>query len=315
MSVTVSTFLKMKAEGKKISMITAYDYTTARLVDESGIDSILVGDSLGNVILGLGDTVSVTMEDMIHHGAAVARGAKNALVGVDMPFMSYQSSVYDAVVNAGRLMKEARANAVKLEGGVEVADRIRAIVDCQIPVCAHIGLTPQGINALGGFKVQGKTADSARKLLEDAHAVEEAGAFAVVLEAIPAELAARVSAELTIPTIGIGAGAGCDGQVLVNQDMLGMVHDFTPKFVRRFAEVGDVMLDAYRAYDAAVKDGTFPAAEHTYAAPAGVLETLEEAGHGDHSHRRGHEGPGGRLEGRGALHRARSHHGVAARGA
>lgn len=274
MSVTVSTFLKMKAEGKKISMITAYDYTTARLVDESGIDSILVGDSLGNVILGLGDTVSVTMEDMIHHGAAVARGAKNALVVVDMPFMSYQSSVYDAVVNAGRLMKEARANAVKLEGGVEVADRIRAIVDCQIPVCAHIGLTPQGINALGGFKVQGKTADSARKLLEDAHAVEEAGAFAVVLEAIPAELAARVSAELTIPTIGIGAGAGCGGQVLVNQDMLGMFHDFTPKFVRRFAEVGDVMLDAYRAYDAAVKDGTFPAAEHTYAAPAGVLETL-----------------------------------------
>ena len=258
MSVTVSTFLKMKAEGKKISMITAYDYTTARLVDESGIDSILVGDSLGNVILGLGDTVSVTMEDMIHHGAAVARGAKNALVVVDMPFMSYQSSVYDAVVNAGRLMKEARANAVKLEGGVEVADRIRAIVDCQIPVCAHIGLTPQGINALGGFKVQGKTADSARKLLEDAHAVEEAGAFAVVLEAIPAELAARVSAELTIPTIGIGAGAGCDGQVLVNQDMLGMFHDFTPKFVRRFAEVGDVMLEAYRAYDAAVKDGTVP---------------------------------------------------------
>ena len=255
MSVTVSTFLKMKAEGKKISMITAYDYTTARLVDESGIDSILVGESLGNVMLGLGDTVSVTMEDMIHHGAAVARGTKNALVVVDMPFMSYQSSVYDAVVNAGRLMKEARANAVKLEGGVEVADRIRA-------------------NALGGFKVQGKTADSARKLLEDAHAVEEAGAFAVVLEAIPAELAEHVSAELTIPTIGIGAGAGCDGQVLVNQDMLGMFHDFTPKFVRRFAEVGDVMLDAYRAYDAAVKDGTFPAAEHTYAAPAGVLENL-----------------------------------------
>ncbi len=274
MSVTVSTFLKMKAEGKKISMITAYDYTTARLVDESGIDSILVGDSLGNVMLGLGDTVSVTMEDMIHHGAAVARGTKNALVVVDMPFMSYQSSVYDAVVNAGRLMKEARANAVKLEGGVEVADRIRAIVDCQIPVCAHIGLTPQGINALGGFKVQGKTADSARKLMEDAHAVEEAGAFAVVLEAIPAELAERVSAELTIPTIGIGAGAGCDGQVLVNQDMLGMFHDFTPKFVRRFAEVGDVMLEAYRAYDAAVKDGSFPAAEHTYAAPAGVLENL-----------------------------------------
>lgn len=274
MSVTVSTFLSMKQKGENISMITAYDYTTARLVDEAGIDSILVGDSLGNVMLGLDDTVSVTMEDMIHHGAAVARGTKNALVVVDMPFMSYQTSVYDAVVNAGRLMKEARANAVKLEGGVEVADRIRAIVDCQIPVCAHIGLTPQGINALGGFKVQGKTADSARKLLEDAHAVEEAGAFAVVLEAIPAELAERVSSELTIPTIGIGAGAGCDGQVLVNQDMLGMFHDFTPKFVRRFAEAGDVMREAYRAYDAAVKDGSFPAPEHTYAAPEGVLENL-----------------------------------------
>lgn len=274
MSVTVSTFQTMKQKGEKISMITAYDYTTARLVDEAGIDSILVGDSLGNVMLGLGDTVSVTMEDMIHHGAAVARGTKNALVVVDMPFMSYQTSVYDAVVNAGRLMKEARANAVKLEGGVEVADRIRAIVAAQIPVCAHIGLTPQGVNAFGGFKVQGKTADSARKLLEDARAVEEAGAFAVVLEAIPAELAERVSAELAIPTIGIGAGAGCDGQVLVNQDMLGMFRDFTPKFVRRFAEVGDVMREAYRAYDAAVKDGSFPAAEHCYQAPEGVLENL-----------------------------------------
>lgn len=274
MSVTVSTFLSMKQKGEKISMITAYDYTTARLVDEAGIDSILVGDSLGNVMLGLGDTVSVTMEDMIHHGAAVARGVKNALVVIDMPFMSYQASVYDAVVNAGRLMKEGRGNAVKLEGGVEVADRIRAIVAAQIPVCAHIGLTPQGINALGGFKVQGKTADSARKLLEDAHAVEEAGAFAVVLEAIPAELAARVSAELTIPTIGIGAGAGCDGQVLVNQDMLGTFTDFTPKFVRRFAEVGAVMKNAYAEYDRCVKDGTFPAPEHCYAAPAGVLENL-----------------------------------------
>ncbi|MEY8313777.1 3-methyl-2-oxobutanoate hydroxymethyltransferase [Adlercreutzia muris] len=274
MSVTVSTFQTMKQKGEKISMITAYDYTTARLVDEAGIDSILVGDSLGNVMLGLGDTVSVTMEDMIHHGAAVARGTKRALVVIDMPFMSYQASVYDAVVNAGRLMKEARANAVKLEGGVEVADRIRAIVAAQIPVCAHIGLTPQGINALGGFKVQGKTADSARKLLEDARAVEEAGAFAVVLEAIPTELAARVSAELTIPTIGIGAGAGCDGQVLVNQDMLGMFHDFTPKFVRRFAEVGEVMRGAYIEYDRCVKDGTFPAPEHCYAAPAGVLENL-----------------------------------------
>lgn len=255
-------------------MITAYDYTTARIVDESGIDTILVGDSLGNVMLGLGDTVSVTMEDMIHHCAAVARGVSNALVICDMPFMSYQASVYDAVTNAGRLMKEGRANAVKLEGGAEMADRIRAIVDAQIPVCAHIGLTPQGINALGGFKVQGKTVDSARKLLEDAHAVEEAGAFAVVLEAIPAELASRVTSELSIPTIGIGAGAGCDGQVLVNQDMLGMFSDFTPKFVRRFAEVGDIMREAYAEYDRCVKDGSFPAFEHCYAASEDVLENL-----------------------------------------
>ena len=273
MSVTVSTFLKMKAEGKKISMITAYDYTTARLVDESGIDSILVGDSLGNVMLGLGDTVSVTMEDMIHHGAAVARGTKNALVVVDMPFMSYQSSVYDAVVNAGRLMKEARANAVKLEGGVEVADRIRAIVDCQIPVCAHIGLTPQGINALGGFKVQGKTADSARKLLEDAHAVEEAGAFAVVLEAIPAELAERVSAELTIPTIGIGAARA--GTRSAREP------GHARHVPRLHAEVRAPLRRGGRRYAGCLsrlrrrqKDGTFPAAEHTYAAPAGVLENL-----------------------------------------
>lgn len=274
MSVTVSTFQSMKQKGEKISMITAYDYTTARLVDAAGINSILVGDSLGNVMLGLGSTVPVTMEDMITFGAAVCRGAENALVVMDMPFMSYQASVYDAVVNAGRLMKETGATAVKLEGGVEVADRIRAITAAQIPVCAHIGLTPQGVNAFGGFKVQGKTADGARKLLEDAHAVEEAGAFAVVLEAIPAELAARVTEELAIPTIGIGAGAACDGQVLVNQDMLGTFTDFTPKFVRRFAEVGEVMKNAYAAYDAAVKDGTFPAPEHCYAAPAGVLENL-----------------------------------------
>ena len=271
---TVLTLKKKVDEGGKVTMVTSYDYTMAALVEEAGIDMILVGDSLGMTMMGYDSTIPVTMDDMVHHTRCVTRATSNTFVVGDMPFLSYEQDVATAVSNAGRLMKEARANAVKLEGGVEVADRIRAIVDCQIPVCAHIGLTPQGINALGGFKVQGKTADSARKLLEDAHAVEEAGAFAVVLEAIPAELAERVSAELTIPTIGIGAGAGCDGQVLVNQDMLGMFHDFTPKFVRRFAEVGDVMLDAYRAYDAAVKDGTFPAAEHTYAAPAGVLENL-----------------------------------------
>ena len=274
MKNTVATFKKMKNEGTKISMLTAYDYSTAKLVDEAGINSILVGDSLGMVMLGYEDTLSVTMEDMIHHTAAVARGAKNALVVGDMPFMSYEVSVEQAVINAGRLMKEGRANAVKLEGGVRVAEQIKAITKAGIPVCAHIGLTPQSVNAFGGFKVQGKTAEAAQQMVEDALAVQEAGAFAVVLECVPAKLAAIISEKLDIPTIGIGAGAGCDGQVLVNQDMLGMFHDFTPKFVRRFAEVGDVMLDAYRAYDAAVKDGTFPAAEHTYAAPAGVLETL-----------------------------------------
>jgi 3-methyl-2-oxobutanoate hydroxymethyltransferase len=263
----------MKAEGQKISMVTAYDYSMARLADEAGIDVLLVGDSLGNVMLGLPDTVSVTMEDMIHHGLAVSRGTKNAMVLVDMPFMSYQTSVYDAVVNGGRLMKEARANAVKLEGGREVADHISALVKAQIPVCAHIGLTPQGINAFGGFKVQGKTKDSALKLLDDAHAVEEAGAFMVVLEAVPAPLAEQVTRELSIPTIGIGAGSQCDGQVLVSHDLLGMFNDFTPKFVRRFANVGDAMKEAYAAYDAAIKEGSFPEEKHCYAAQ---WETLED---------------------------------------
>ncbi|WP_165062532.1 3-methyl-2-oxobutanoate hydroxymethyltransferase [Adlercreutzia sp. ZJ154] len=276
MAVTVSTFQEMKRAGKKISMLTAYDYTTAHLVDEAGVDSILVGDSLGNVMLGLGDTIPVTMDDMVRHTAAVTRGAKNALVIADMPFMSYETSAYDAVVNAGRLVKEGRANAVKLEGGTGMADRIQAIVRAKIPVCAHIGLTPQGINAVGGFKVQGKTTSGVKKLLEDAHAVQNAGAFAVVIEAVPAEVAALITRQLSIPTIGIGAGAQCSGQVLVNQDMLGMFDDFTPKFVRRFAEVGALMKQAYREYDECVKSGEFPTKEHCYATPAGVLDELGE---------------------------------------
>lgn len=264
MAVTVSTFQKMKNAGERISMLTAYDYTTARLVDEAGIDSILVGDSLGNVMLGLGSTVPVTMEAMIHHTAAVVRGVRNALVIADMPFMSYEASVEQAVLNAGRLVKEGGATAVKLEGGTEMADRIAAIVRAKIPVCAHIGLTPQGIGALGGFRVQGKTDDAVKKLVADAHAVEGAGAFAVVVEAVPAEVGALLTQELRIPTIGIGAGAGCAGQVLVNQDMLGMFDDFTPRFVRRFAEAGQLMREAYRDFDASVKDGSFPAPEHCY---------------------------------------------------
>ncbi|MDE5863136.1 MAG: 3-methyl-2-oxobutanoate hydroxymethyltransferase [Lachnospiraceae bacterium] len=274
MKNTVLTFKQAKEKGEKLSMLTAYDYSTAKLIDEAGINSILIGDSLGNVILGYEDTISVTMEDMIHHSAAVARGAKNALVVCDMPFMSYQTSVYDAVVNAGRLMKEGRAGAVKLEGGSEVCPQIKAITDAGIPVCAHLGLTPQSINAFGGFKVQGKTEAAAKKLLTDAKAVEEAGAFAVVLECVPAKLAELVTKELAIPTIGIGAGNICDGQVLVYQDMLGMFSDFTPKFVKRFADIGEIMKSAFAAYDEEVKAGSFPAKEHEYTISDDVLEKL-----------------------------------------
>lgn len=274
MKNTAVTFKEAKAKGEKLTMLTAYDYSTAKLIDRAGINSILVGDSLGNVVLGYEDTVSVTMEDMIHHCSAVARGTKEALLICDMPFMSYQASVYDAVVNAGRLMKEGRANAVKLEGGVEVEDTIRAIVNASIPVCAHIGLTPQSINAFGGFKVQGKGEAAAQKLLDDARAVERAGAFAVVLECVPAKLAERVSKEISIPTIGIGAGAGCDGQVLVYQDMLGMFTDFKPKFVKHFANVGEIMTAAFKAYDAEVKNGTFPAEEHTFKIDDSILDKL-----------------------------------------
>lgn len=274
MKNTVLTFKQAKENGEKLTMLTAYDYSTAKLIDESGINSILVGDSLGNVILGYEDTISVTMEDMIHHSAAVARGAKNTLVVCDMPFMSYQTSVYDAVVNAGRLMKEGRAGAVKLEGGKEVCPQIKAIVDAGIPVCAHLGLTPQSINAFGGFKVQGKTEAAAKKLIEDAKAVEEAGAFAVVLECVPVALAELVTKKVSIPTIGIGAGNVCDGQVLVYQDMLGMFSDFTPKFVKRFADIGCIMKEAFQAYDAEVKAGSFPGEEHTYAIDDEIIEKL-----------------------------------------
>lgn len=274
MKNTVAIFQKMKNEGTKISMLTAYDYSTAKLVDAAGINSILVGDSLGMVMLGYEDTLSVTMEDMIHHTAAVARGAKDALVIGDMPFMSYEVSVEQAVTNAGRLMKEGRANAVKLEGGVRVAEQIKAITKAGIPVCAHIGLTPQSVNAFGGFKVQGKTEEGAQQMIEDALAIQEAGAFAVVLECVPAKLAALISEKLTIPTIGIGAGAGCDGQVLVYQDMLALFSDFKPKFVKHFGNIGPQMTAAFKAYDEEVKAGTFPAEEHTFKIDEETLKKL-----------------------------------------
>ncbi len=272
MKQTVSTFMQAKKDGKKLSMLTAYDYSTAKLMDESGIDGILVGDSLGNVILGYEDTISVTMEDMIHHASAVARGCKNALLVVDMPFMSYQTSTYDALVNAGRLMKEGRANAVKLEGGAAVCSQIKAITDAGIPVMGHLGLTPQSINAFGGFKVQAKTEDAAKQLIEDAKALEAAGVFSIVLECIPAEVAKLVSEAVCVPTIGIGAGPDCDGQILVYQDMLGMFSDFTPKFVKRYADIGSVMKEAFRNYIEETRSGAFP--EHKYGIADEVLQKL-----------------------------------------
>ena len=274
MKNTSVTFREAKAKGEKLSMLTAYDYSTAKLVDEAGIDAILVGDSLGMVMLGYEDTLSVTMEDMIHHSAAVARGAKNALLIVDMPFMSYQTSVYDAVVNAGRLMKEGRAQAVKLEGGVEVCEHIKAIVKASIPVCGHIGLTPQSVNAFGGFKVQGKGEEAAQRILDEARAIEQAGAFAVVLECVPQALAKKVTESIIIPTIGIGAGAGCDGQVLVYQDMLAMYSDMAPKFVKQYAQIGSQMKEAFAAYKKDIAEGVFPAQEHTFKMDETIIHKL-----------------------------------------
>ncbi|MCL2703805.1 MAG: 3-methyl-2-oxobutanoate hydroxymethyltransferase [Defluviitaleaceae bacterium] len=274
MKNTVVTFLNAKKEQKKISMLTAYDYTTAKMMDEAGVNSILVGDSLGNTILGYKDTLSVTMEDMIHHGKAVARAVNNALIIIDMPFMSYQTSVYDAVSNAGRLVKEAGANAVKLEGGAGICPQIKAIVEASIPVVAHLGLTPQSINAIGGYKVQGKDEEAARKLLSDAKAVEAAGAFALVMECVPSKLARIITETLKIPTIGIGAGGYCDGQVLVYQDMLGMFSDFTPKFVKRFANAGEMMKEAFTVYCREIQEGAFPSFEHEYDIPDEIIEKL-----------------------------------------
>lgn len=274
MKNTVSTFKNKKAKGEKISMLTAYDYSTAKLIDESGINGILVGDSLGMVVLGYDDTLPVTMEDMIHHTKAVSRGAKNALVVGDMPFMSYQVSVEEAVYNAGRLIKEGGCQAVKLEGGATVCNQIRAITNASIPVMAHIGLTPQSVNAFGGFKVQGKNEEDAKRLIEEAKAVEEAGAFAVVLECVPEKLAEIITNSITIPTIGIGAGRKCDGQILVYQDMLGMFSNFTPKFVKRFANVGEIMTEAFKQYIAEINDGKFPSDEHIFAISDDIINKL-----------------------------------------
>jgi 3-methyl-2-oxobutanoate hydroxymethyltransferase len=274
MKNTVITFKSAKENKEKLTMLTAYDYSTAKLIDSCGINGILVGDSLGMVCLGYEDTLSVTMEDMIHHTKSVAKGSKDTLVIADMPFMSYQTSVYDSIVNAGRLIKEGRAHAVKLEGGIEVYEQIKAIVKSAIPVMGHIGLTPQSINAFGGFKVQGKSEEAAKKLIEDALAVEEAGAFAVVLEGVPSKLATLITNKLSIPTIGIGAGVDCDGQILVYQDMLGMFSDFTPKFVKKYETLGDRMKVAFLDYIDEVKRGVFPSKEYGFEISDEIIDKL-----------------------------------------
>jgi len=276
MKHTISTILRQKAEGDKITVLTAYDFSTAKLMDEAGVEVILVGDSLGNTILGYPDTLSVTMDDMIHHSAAVARGTENALLVTDMPFMSYQTSVYDAVLNAGRLVKEGRAQAVKLEGGRTFCPHIKAITEAQIPVMAHLGLTPQSVNAFGGYKVQGKDETGGKNLIDDALAVEEAGAFALVLECVPADLAALITKKLSIPTIGIGAGNGTDGQVLVYHDMLGIYGGKSPKFAKVFADAGAAMRNGLASYIEETKSGAFPDEEHSFCIDESVIETLRE---------------------------------------
>lgn len=261
---TVLDIYKKKAEGKKITMLTAYDYPTAQIVDQAGIDMILVGDSLGNVVQGVLNTLPVTMDEMIYHTKMVSRATQSAMVVGDLPFLSYQTSASDAVRNAGRFLKEAGAEAVKLEGGSQMAEAIRAIVNAGIPVVAHIGLTPQYIHMLGGFKVQGKNDAAREKILADARAVQDAGAFAVVIEAIPSSLAREIGQVIHIPTIGIGAGPDCDGQVLVIHDILGLFDRFTPKFVKKYANLKDQALKAVKEYKQDVEGGKFPDEEHSF---------------------------------------------------
>lgn len=262
--ITIHDLLKKKAEKRKITMLTAYDYPFARIVDEAGIDGIIVGDSVAMVMQGLENTLPVTMEEMVYHTKIVARAVNNAIVIGDMPFMSYQASIEDAVRNAGRFLKEAGASAVKIEGGAEVAEHIRAMTKSDIPVMAHIGLTPQSIHRMGGYKIQGRTKEAAERLIEEAHITEDAGAFSLILEAIPAELAARITKELTIPTIGIGAGPSCDGQVLVLHDVIGLFERFLPKFAKRYVNVKDEVLRAIKNYKEEVENGLFPSDEHSF---------------------------------------------------
>ncbi|MCK9275481.1 MAG: 3-methyl-2-oxobutanoate hydroxymethyltransferase [Syntrophales bacterium] len=263
-TITTAVVKEMKKKGEKITMLTAYDFGTAAVMDEIGVEMILIGDSLGMVVLGYESTLPVTMEDMIHHTKAVTRATKHTMVIADMPFMSYQASTDDAILNAGRFLKEAGAQGVKLEGGSEISEKVRRMTVAGIPVMGHLGLTPQSIHQFGGFKIQGKENKAAKQLKSDAKKLEESGAFSVVLEGIPADLAKEISESLTIPTIGIGAGPHCDGQVLVMHDMLGMYEKFTPKFVKKYANLNSEMKKAFKAYIDEVKSGVFPGPEHSY---------------------------------------------------
>ncbi|EYE88849.1 3-methyl-2-oxobutanoate hydroxymethyltransferase [Fervidicella metallireducens AeB] len=276
MKKTVQTFKEAKQNGRKLSMLTAYDYSTAKLIDEAGVDGILVGDSLGMVVLGYENTLQVTLEDIIHHTRAVARGAKNALIVADMPFLSYHISVEETVRNAGRLIQEGMAQCVKIEGGTEVVEKIKAIINAQIPVMGHLGLTPQSVNVMGGFKVQGKTKDQIEKLVEDAKAIEKAGVFAIVLECVPTEVAEVISQIVSIPTIGIGAGNKCDGQILVTQDMLGMYGDFVPKFVKQYRHLGNEFIEGIREYIKDVEDLKFPKEEHSFKIDKNIIEEIKK---------------------------------------
>lgn len=271
---TVKSFQEAKNNNRKITMLTAYDYSMAKMVDEAGVDAILIGDSLGMVFQGNDSTLPVTVDEIIYHTKAVVRGSKRALIISDMPFMSYHVSKEDAVRNAGRLVKEGGAHAVKLEGGTKYAEIIKAIVDAQIPVMGHIGLTPQSVNAFGGFKVQGKDEAAARQIIEDAKALENAGAFAITLEGIPAKLAKLVTDAVKVPTIGIGAGKDCDGQVLVINDMMGMFSDFVPKFVKQYAKLNIDINTALKAYISEVASGAFPTDSHTFSIDSDVLDKL-----------------------------------------
>jgi len=275
MRVTINQVKEMKQKGEKITMLTAYDYSTAKIIDEVGIPLILVGDSLGMVVLGYESTIPVTMEEMLHHTKAVVRGTKQAMVIGDMPFMTYHISVADALHNAARFIQEGGAQAIKLEGGVTVAEKVSRIVECGIPVMGHIGLTPQSIHQFGGFKVQGKTPEAAIRLLKDAQALEEAGAFAIVLEVVPAPLATLITQRLSVPTIGIGAGIGCDGQVQIINDILGSFPDFVPKHAKQYTRLIDIMSSAITEYYDEVKAGSFPTEKQSFSMDESILAELK----------------------------------------